>query len=245
MIRIRPTFRVDGSKYNLSKWIISHFPPDYQELTYLEPYCGAASILLNKEPSETEAINDLDKGAIQILKALRNEPREFVRRLNIIKCCDESFQRLLKKESINDYLDDAIREYCIRKMSRDGLKRNFGWGPKTVDAGIDGWKKSLKSLPMVAERLREVHIFNKSAISVISTFNGKSTLIYCNPPEMDGKNMAMSISDHEELARILCNSLGKVVVSGTPGPLYNKLYKEWTHKKKISNNKREVLWKNF
>jgi DNA adenine methylase len=252
MTRIRPTFKVNGSKYYLSKWIIGQFPSDYEEYTYLEPYCGAASIILNKNRSKLEAINDLDKGVVQIFRALRNEPTEFMRRLNLVKCCHDTFERMLKKDREpaswlveGDYLDDAVTEYCLRNMSKHGQKINFGWTEKTLEAGLETWKKHLSILPLVAERLSEVHIFNKPAISVINTFTSENTLVYCNPPELNGKNMAMSVADHEELARNLHNFLGKVVISGTPGTIYNKLYKGWTCKKRKSGNRTEVIWKNF
>ncbi len=245
MTRIRPTFKVNGSKYYLSKWIISQFPTDHEEYTYLEPYCGAASVLLNKSRAKLEAINDCDKGIIQIFRALRNEPSEFIRRLNLVKCCEESFERMLKKDQNEDYLDDAVTEYCLRNMSKYGQKINFGWSEKTLEAGTETWKKQLSLLPLVADRLDCVHIFNKSAISVINTFTSESTLVYCNPPELNGKNMAMSVADHEELARTLHNFLGKVVISGTPGTIYNKLYKAWNCKKRKSGTHTEVIWKNF
>lgn len=247
MQRIRPIFKVNGSKYYFSKWIVDQFPDDYEELTYLEPYCGTASILFNKEKSTLEAINDLDKGIVQIFRALRNEPGEFIRRLNLVKCCDDTFQRMLKKEISldSDYLEEAVVEYCLRKMSRDNLKRNFAWTNRTIENGKENWKKSIDLLPTMAERIKEAHIFNKSAISVINTFTNVNTLVYCDPPELSGKNMVMSIAEHEELARTLHNFLGKVIISGTPGSIYNKLYKEWNRKKRVSGKTSETIWKNF
>jgi len=45
--RIRPAFKCHGGKYYLSRWIISQFPERYSDLSYVEPFCGGASVLPN------------------------------------------------------------------------------------------------------------------------------------------------------------------------------------------------------
>src|SRR4030067_72622 len=53
----RPVLRYPGGKYKLAKWIISHFS---QHEFYVEPYCGAGSVLMRKPRTQGEIINDLD-----------------------------------------------------------------------------------------------------------------------------------------------------------------------------------------
>jgi DNA adenine methylase len=65
----------------------------------------------------------------------------------------------------------------------------------------------------------------------------------------------MMVDDHRELAEILNNFKGKVLISGYPSRLYNQLYKNWKcEKKKMPNHasqqkvkpvKIELLWRNF
>ena len=76
--RLRPAFKIHGGKYYLSSWVIEHFPKNYEEMDYVEPFAGAASVLLNKEKSSLEAINDLNLGIVQIFRALRDEPEDFI-----------------------------------------------------------------------------------------------------------------------------------------------------------------------
>jgi hypothetical protein len=49
--------------------IIEHFPPHD---TYLEPFGGAASVLLNKVPSPVEVYNDLDERITRLFRVLRD-----------------------------------------------------------------------------------------------------------------------------------------------------------------------------
>lgn len=264
-MKTRPVFKCHGGKYYLAQWIISHFPEDRENMTYVEPYCGGANVLLNKEKSKVEIINDIDLTLINIYRALRDEPKDFIRRLNLCKYCQETFDKALNKAPQEDYLDSAINEFILRRMSRGGLKKAFAWsnrlrGGKPGD--VNAWETALKSLPDLSTRLNGVFIFNKQAIEVIQAFNTPDTLLYCDPPYLLETRVSktvysseLSTDDHIELAHVLNNFNGKVVLSGYASPLYNRLYKDWNaDKKKISNHssqqakkdkKTEMLWKNY
>lgn len=265
MKTIRPVFKCHGGKFYLAKWVIDNFPENYENMTYIEPYIGGANVLINKKKSVNEIVSDVDPNIIEIYHALRDEPKELIRRLNLCKYCQETFERAIKKAKFDDYLDHAVNEFIVKRMSRGGLGKAFAWSNRErggQPGDVNAWQTAIKGLPYLAERLKEVYIFNKPAVEVLKTFDSPDSFTYCDPPYLHETRVSktvysseMSTEDHIELAHTLNAFQGKAMISGYMSPLYARLYKNWNvEKKKIANHssqkkvkdkKIEILWKNF
>ena len=221
---IRPPFKIHGGKYYLSSWIISNFPKQHQKYDYMESHVGAGSVLLNKKVSEgIEAINDVDLGVVQIFRALRDEPGHFTGRIKRTKYCENTFNKAWnrKEEKFKDYMDHAVNEYILRRMSRGGLKNNFAWSDRSrggQPGDVNAWKTMAEQLPLIAERIKKIHIFNKGFLEVIKAFNDSNMLLYCDPTYLPSTRITttayeyeMSTDDHIHLAEALNQFKGKVL----------------------------------
>jgi len=242
----RPLIKFQREKWPLRQWVLSLFPSNYEAMTYIEPYSGGGNLLFTKKPSQIEILNDIDGELIGLFHAVRDESDELIRRMNLYKYCAESFETIENKTNFEDYLDKALHDIMLRKMSKNGLKQKYA-----KPAGQTAWRNNISTLEGYAERMREVFILNKNALEVITAFNSPDTMLYCDPPYLyDGKEITsdISVEEHMELSRLLNSFSGKVVLSGCISPLYKRFYKNWNiFKKKInkSNKETEIIWTNF
>jgi len=268
MSKLRPPFKIHGGKRYLSSWVLEQFPESLEESDYIEPFAGAASVLLNK-PKTTgkEVLNDLDSGVISILRTLRDEMEFFVKKLKNTTYSERVFSRELKRSegTFDNEFDRAVNEFIIRRMSRGGLKKSFSWSERErggQPGEVNAWETIIDQLPEISERIQNVFIFQKPAIQVIKAFNTENVIAYIDPPyapetriSPDVYEFEMSTDEHIELAGVLNKFKGKAILSGYPSTLYKRLYKEWRCvKKKIANHssqqktkgiKMECLWMNY
>ncbi|MHA1949718.1 MAG: DNA adenine methylase [Candidatus Thorarchaeota archaeon] len=236
--KIRPPFKTNSGKYYLSTWIVDHFPKEYKELHYVEPCVGGGSIILNKEISKEESIGDTDKGIVDILKSLRDDGGHFVGRLKRTKYCKSTFEKSKKRaESKLDHLTFAVNEFILRRMS-------YGGNKKTFSPDGSSWEKIVyNELPIMAERLQDVYIFQRNAVDVAKAFSNGDTFCFCDPPDLCEENQ----DDQVALVDALISFRGHAMFCGHSCSLYRNKFTNWrcARKKPSSSKKTEYLWMNY
>ena len=263
-MKLRPPVKWDGGKHYLCHRIIEHFPPHD---TYLEPFGGAASVLLNKVPSPVEVYNDLDQRITRLFRVLRDNGAELIRRLSLTPYSEIEFDA--SEEDVADEIELARRDFVRWRLSLGGRGDSFSFTKHRVRRGmadvVSGYLSAIdEQLPLIVTRFRTVQILCKPAVDVIPKWDSPTTLIYCDPPYLhstrhEGSTSVygceMSEDDHRELATVLKACKGKVVLSGYPSDLYSELYEGWRKVTfDIANHaaggrekarKEETLWMNW
>lgn len=245
--KLKSPFKLSGIKKQLSKTIIDNFPSLDEIEEYVEPYCGTASVFLNKNKTKTEVINDVDEGIISIFRTIRDECTLFVKKLKKIEHNKTTFEEALDKKEFGNNLDKAVNEFILRNMSVKSQKKTY--------ATSESWNSILEELPLISKKLKSCFIFNKPAIEVIKAFDNSKTLCFIDPPCLEEKGVdplecEMSTDDHIELAKNIIDFKGKVILSGYQSTLYKRLYKEWNCIKKVVPHKikykqTECIWMNY
>ncbi len=231
MKKIRPPVKWHGGKHYLAPWIIEHFPEGYESMTYVEPFGGAASVLLNKEPSLVEVYNDIDKGLYRLFWAIRHFPDELRCVLSATPYSEEGFHAI-KDATLTDEVHGAADFYVKCRQSFGGQGVSFSTTKHRVRRGmadvVSGWLSSIdENLPLVIERLRTVQILNRDALKVIQDWDSPDTLFYLDPPYMpetrESKDVyvhEMTSSQHVDLIALLETLKGEFVLSGYNNPFY-------------------------
>lgn len=251
----RPALRYFGGKWRIAPWIISNFPI---HTSYVEPFCGAASVLLQKAPAKIETINDKDGDVINFFSVLRSHPDELIRLLELTP-----YSRL---EYWNSYqpTDDPIekaRRYYVRSwFGRGGMrKESGGWRFMVTNARggsvVDDWRR-INHLRPIVERLQMVQIENDDALTIIKRYDTPETLFYIDPPYLFSTRSVrwraaykyeLTDAQHHELAHVLNHVKGMVILSGYYSPIYERLYDGWLMKTKVDRKENlkpsvECLW---
>ncbi len=221
-----------GGKSYLASWIISNFPKDYQEKTYVEVFGGGGWVLYKKEPSSIEVYNDLNRHLVNLFKTIRDNFEEFKHRAEWTLHSREMYNEARKKLSDDEFLCDIEKamHYAIQQIqSFAGLG---GWGYAiTADKIVSGkWLPFLRRLDLINARLKRVQIECLDFEDVIKKYDTEKTLFYVDPPYVEKEyyynknNVNFGFEDHERLASLLQNIKGSFVLSYYEHKLVRKLY---------------------
>ena len=233
-----PLIRYHGGKFRLSSWIISHFPAHQ---TYVEPFCGGASVLLQKERSRFEVLNDKDDDVVNLFRVLRDSEKS----LELAKAIDLTPYSRTEFFDAFQYTEDEIeraRRLVIRAQmgfgSAGATKGNTGFRLNSARGGGDIvtiWQRQSKIILQAAARLKEVLIENRDALKVIEDHDREDTLFFIDPPyilstrTMGGNayRHELTNSQHIELIDRLLSCRGMVIVCGYSHPIYDDALSKW------------------
>lgn len=258
----RPILRYHGGKFLLGPWIISKFP---EHRVYVEPFGGAASVLLLKPRSYAEIYNDLDGELVNVFRQVRDNGAELKRLLFNTPFSRDEYK--LSFEMTEDPMEQA-RRTIIRSFMGFGsnaLCRDIKSGFRSNSNRLGttpahDWSNYPEALAAIIERLRGVVIENRNGKEIMERHDSDETLHYCDPPYVHstrstavhgnhGYNHEMTDDEHSELAEFLSRLTGMVIVSGYRCQLYDELFKGW-HSETIpsladgARERKETLWFN-
>ncbi len=232
---------------------------------YIEPYGGAASVLLRKDRSYAEIYNDLDGDVVNLFRVLRDSEASS----NLATLLTATpFARDELVEAYADSCDplERARRLVVRSMMGFGSDaatgRTTGFRANSNRSGTTpakDWETYPPILRAVTERLRGVTIENRPALMVIEAHASPEALIYVDPPYLPEtrarkwrKNYRheMSKDDHITLLEALLRTQAKVMVSGYTAPLYEDMLRDWRRVERSAladgaRERTEVLWMNF
>lgn len=234
----RPLLRYHGGKWRLAPWILAHIPP---HRTYVEPFGGGASVLLQKPRSYAEVYNDLDGEVVNLFRVVRERGEELAQ-----SCELTPFARAEFEQAYEDGESDLerARRTLIRSFMGFGsagvTKQTTGFRANTTRAFTTpshDWMRYPDHLRSVVQRLRGVVIENREALDVMLAHDGDDTVHYVDPPYVHDTRHHRSrapayrheLTDqqHRALASTLHELRGSVVLSGYRCPLYDELYGDW------------------
>ena len=227
---VRPPITFFGSKARSAKRIIAHFP---RHVTYCEVFAGSAAVLLAKDASDVEVLNDANGDVVNLFRVLR-DPSLF-QQLKIV--AEPTLYARAEFDLAGELAAEPVeraRRFLVRqRQSRAGLGKQ--WSFCRADSKVNmasvarRWQAGLERLPAVHARLQGVQIEMSDWRIIIDRYDSAETLHYLDPPYLPsvrvggGYGHEMTQEDHCELVSRLLRIQGMVVLSGYENSIYAPL----------------------
>lgn len=229
---------------------------------YVEPFGGAASVLMRKPRSYAEIYNDLDGDVVNLFRILRDAQTAaaLMRMIWATPYAREEFE--LSSEPCADPLERA-RRLIVRSFMGFGADsvcnpdRSTGFRANSNKSGstpAHDWANYPPAVEEFSMRLRRVVIENKDAWQVMRQHDSPETLHYLDPPYMPETRKRtgvykheMTTAEHGELLAKLCGLKGMVMLSGYDSKLYADLGWRYIERKAYADGageRRELLFFN-
>lgn len=262
----RPVLRYHGGKWMIAPWIASHLPP---HRIYVEPFGGAASVLMRKPRSYAEVYNDRWDTVVNVFQVLRDpgSAEELERLLRLTPFARTEFEDISEQGLSSLGPIERARKTILRSFAGFGSAAtngdySTGFRSNSNRSGTTpahDWVNYPDRIQAFTNRLRGVVIENRDALEVMRQHDTSETVHYVDPPypqevrNLQRGNWAYAHEMTDDHHRILADGLkqldGMVVLSGYESALYSDLYGDWetVERTAIADGGRrrvEVLWFN-
>lgn len=244
-----PALRYHGAKFRLAPWLLQHFPP---HRCYVEPFGGAAGVLLQKPRCYAEVYNDLDGEICNFFRVLRDpdQSSQLLQQLELTPYARDEFD--LSYSHAADPVESARRtavRACMGFGSAGATKGSTGFRSdttRTYSTAQHLWVRYPEALRAVISRLQGVLIENRPALDVLRQHDAPDTLHFVDPPYLHETRVMqgagnrgyyrheMTDADHLELLGTLRSLKGMVILCGYPSQLYNDSLPGWTTTARIA-----------
>ncbi|MEC1395323.1 DNA adenine methylase [Bacillus velezensis] len=222
-----------GGKGRYADHIINKMPA---HKVYVEPFGGAAHVIANKPQMGHEVYNDIDGHVVNFLMQVRKDPKAMQQACESIPYSRALYEKWKTEDYPQNDFDRAVRWFY---MNRSGISKGnaeevpqTGWRHSTQSGQnpAGGYISACAAFESFANRMKGVMIECKDFRNIIEKYDSPDTLFYVDPPYVGRERFyagGFTEKDHRELARLLNQVKGKVVLSYYDDPLILEIYPNW------------------
>lgn len=240
---MRKPFGRIGSKTYIAKYIISHFPNDYENMNYIEPFCGSGAIYWAKKPTTKERIevlNDIDSNLIHAFENIKiinisDIPEDYKQIYKKYEESDDLLTNFYKSLDINtdkplDIFVKNIVQYNFTYCSI-GVRKAYSTKILINNKKQGSISGKVPLIPKYQERMKNTVFTTFDYKDIIVKYDSPNALFYLDPPyEKSNKHKLYSTINKEfdfnELYNILKNIKGKFILSINDSELIRNIFSE-------------------
>jgi len=218
------TFKYPGSKTTYAGWIIDYFPEHH---LYVEPFGGAASVLVAKSRSDIEVYNDVNGDCVDFFRAVRDKPEKLKRWVKHTPYSRQLFEKYVEgyPEWPNNLVERAGRFLFVQSAAFGGKGVMSGSPTFSVAKGDSErswcnevkWDAKSKHIKDIAKRFKSVNIERLDYAELIEKYDHEDAFFYFDPPYVDVGNDYYQVEeggfDHERFVDTVLDMEAKWLIS--------------------------------
>lgn len=176
--RIKPILRWPGGKSRLLKKILPMIPP---HVCYCEPFAGGMAVLLAKERSKVEVVNDLNGNLVALYRNLQFHLPALISEIEWLFASRQNMKDFSEQPGLTE-LQRASRFLLRNRTSFAGDTQTFGV-VKTKGGGV-GFNRNKVGvlLGRAHERLNGVVVEHLPYERCIENYDSKDSFFFIDPP---------------------------------------------------------------
>lgn len=220
-MKTTPILRWPGGKSRMLKELLPMIRP---HKTYVEAFAGGLALLLAKEPSKAEIINDLNEELVNLYRYAQHHLDALVSEIQFY---------INSRQLLKDYVDQPgitglqrAARYLIRnRISFGGAGGSFA----VTTQAQPSREKVIEALKKLSERLDKVTVENLSYERLLKTYDRPETLWFLDPPYSVGKVKNYELWSDEEMmifASHVSQLQGDWIVTINDCPLNRELFRD-------------------
>lgn len=225
-----------GGKGKVAQHIIRRIP---HHNCYVELFGGAAHVIAQKPHITNEVYNDIDGEVVNFLLMARAEPRRLKEACESLPYSRQLYEKWKREEMPRDDFERAVRFFYLNRsgIAKGNSKEAFtttGWRHSRKHNTARTYQSACNLIESFAKRMSTVMIDNRDFREVARVYDSPTTLFYVDPPYIGREKCyagGFTENDHRELAELLNNIQGKVILSYYEHPLLDELYSSWNKEK--------------
>ena len=216
-----------GGKTRPAEKLIAQFP---QHTAFVELFCGGASILFRKEPSEVEVINDLNDEITNFFRVCQFHHEALIQYCRFAVASRNWFD-LLKRTEPNTLTDiqRAFRTLYLQKNSFGARVMNPNFHYFRQNRSNFNPENICKHIEETHRRLARVQIECAPYQQIIERYDAPQTFFFCDPPYYKKPIYKFNFSheDYLELERQLGSIQGKFLLTLNDVPETRKIFSKF------------------
>lgn len=234
--RTRPILRWPGGKSRMLKHILPMIPP---HVCYCEPFAGGLAVLLAKERSKVEVVNDLNNNLVALYRNLQYHLPALLQEMDWLFASRQNIHDFNQQPGLTE-IQRAARFLLVNRTSFGGNMKSFGVA-KTRGGGVGFDRPGVADLLGAAhERLNRVVVEHLPYDRCFKNYDSAETFFFIDPPYLNAKVEAYDGWDEKQLTtfrRNLDKLKGKFIVTLDDSSFNRELFSDCNITAVVSQNK--------